>query len=101
MKRIPFDKRGPVFWVVANADKALISAIADRACKMYTNGPDLITWEMDITACHLYSCKLDLAELLAADSANFSHDMAEINKHVDRERFEFPSWFQPRFASRS
>jgi hypothetical protein len=53
---------------------------------------------MDITACHLNGCKLDLAKLLAADDFNFAHDVLGIRRHIDRETGQLMNCFRPRFA---
>lgn len=55
---------------------------------------------MDITATHANGCPLKLAELLAADDFNFSHDVAGIYRHLDRTTGKLLDCFLPRFAQK-
>lgn len=52
---------------------------------------------MDITAAHKV-CPLKLEQLLAADDANFSHDVFGIRRHLNRETLQIEDYFLPRFA---
>ena len=55
--------------------------------------------EMDLWAIHVSSCPLRLAELLAADDFNFSHDVFGVTNHIDRETGGMRHFFLPRFAA--
>ncbi len=55
-------------------------------------------WLMDIAACHLNGCPLQLQELAAADDFNFSHDVFGIRRHIDRTTGKLTDSFLPRFA---
>jgi hypothetical protein len=59
---------------------------------------DYTTMEMDIIACHVNGCPLDLEKLLGADDFNFSHDVFGIRRHIDRETGELGNCFLPRCA---
>lgn len=85
-------------------DTRAIHDIAKRAATML--GEDLVELgfgmmdvEMDVTACHLNGCPLELADLLATDASNFGHDIGGIIQHLDRETGELRDCFVPRFAA--
>lgn len=81
----------------------LIGKIADRAVQAYANNNIRVERQdvfMDITACHFRAGqRLRLDELLAADDMNFLHDVAGINRHLDRETFILRDGFRPRFSA--
>jgi hypothetical protein len=80
----------------------LITAIVTRAHEMglvKLNGYDHMTCDMDLTACHANGNPLRLADLLAADDFNFSHDICGIARHIDRETGELKNCFSPRFSA--
>lgn len=84
-------------------DAALIEKIAIRAIALSAaNGikRDLLSTEMDVTACHLNSVKLRLAALLAADDFNLAHDVFGIERHLDRDTGQLGGCFLPRFSVR-
>ena len=77
-----------------------IAAIAKRAVSMARElGFDIKyqTMEMDVSACHITN-PLRLADLLAADDSNFSHDVFGIRKYINRETGELTECFSPRFS---
>lgn len=84
-------------------DRASINRIVARAMGMAAaNG---FTYErqdasMDLTACHMNGCTLDLAKLEAADDFNFSHDVFGIRRHLDRNTGQLLHCFVPRCARR-
>ena len=43
--------------------------------------------------------KLRLDDLLAADDLNFLHDVAGINRHLDRDTYALLDGFFPRYAA--
>lgn len=53
---------------------------------------------MDITACHRSGCPLDLEALAGAPEADFVHDIAGIQRHIDRRTGRLGDCFLPRFA---
>jgi len=74
-----------------NAAMALIGKIADRAVNLYAQQEirvERLDILLDITTCHFNVQKLRLDDLLDADDANFAHDIAGINRHLDREANE-------------
>ena len=52
---------------------------------------------LDLTMCHFKAQRLRLDDLLAADDSNFIHDVAGINRHLDRENSVLANGFSPRF----
>lgn len=80
-------------------DSVLINKIVARAAKA-PNVHSPLDLAMDITAVHLNGCPLDLDRLLAADDANFFHDIYGIIRHIDRNTGELLFCFLPRFAAR-
>lgn len=59
---------------------------------------DALETSMDLTACHLNGCPLDLERLLAADEPSFIHDMVGINAHIDRTTGRLMNKFLPRYT---
>lgn len=86
---------------VSREDSALILAIVERYAPIYRESVgeplDRLSATMDLSACH-NSCPLKLATLLAADEFNFIHDVAGIQRHMDRETGELGDCFLPRYA---
>lgn len=85
------------------ADAKLLAAILVRAADMYTvhmgvQLDGLTSLAMDLRACHLNGCPLQLQELLDADDANFAHDVWGIQRHLDRNTGQLTGHFLPRFA---
>ena len=80
-----------------DAELELVHAIVGRAlgAGIYD---DFLTCEMDIAAVS-YHTPLRLADLLAADGFNFSHDLAGIQRHINRRTGLLEHLFCPRFAA--
>jgi hypothetical protein len=73
--------------------------IARRALSAGIYGAgDYVQAEMDVIACHLNGCPLDLEGLFHADDWEFNHDMRGIRRHMDRATGELGECFVPRFA---
>jgi len=86
-------------WDVTKEDNILIGKIVQRAIETITsNGgqPDALGLSMDITACHLNGCPLNLSKLLNADDFNFSHDIMGISQHINRHTGKLGDCFLPR-----
>lgn len=87
----------------AARDAALttIGRIADRAVLVYAQHDVYVDRQnvlLDLTICHFSAGqRIRLDDLLAADDLNFIHDVAGINKHLDRETGELMDGFRPRF----
>lgn len=60
-----------------------------------------MTLGMDITATHANGCPLDLAGLLDAEDFDFAHDVAGIQRHIDRRTGALLDCFLPRYAARA
>lgn len=84
-------------------DRKIIRDIALRAEAMAKKHKrkdfDLVSAEMDITACHCNGNKLRLADLLAADDFNFAHDVFGIGMHLNRENGKLEHHFSPRYSA--
>lgn len=87
---------------VSKADAKLIDQIVTRSLhfrvKHRLPAGDRLSVEMDITACHRNGCALDLARLLAADDANFGHDVFGISRYIDRDTGQLTDHFLSRFS---
>lgn len=81
-------------------DSALIHKIALRAVKMAAADRTYRLQDamMDITVTHCNGCPLKLADLLAADDFNFSHDIYGIRRHLNRDTGKLEDHFLPRFS---
>jgi hypothetical protein len=90
-----------IVWGASKADSKVIAKIVDRAMTFDVKGYDAMTCNMDLTACHLNGNPLKLAELLAADDFNFTHDVFGIARHIDRETGQLKNCFSPRFSQLS
>lgn len=84
-------------WKTTKEETVLIMEIVNRASSLQ-NGIDMMTLDMDITACHLNDVKLRLKDLLDADDFNFMHDVAGISNHINRETGKLENCFVPRYA---
>ena len=80
------------------AETMLIISIARRA-RAELSASVMETY-MDITACHLNGCKLDLDRLLKANGGDFAHDVTGIRVHIDRETGKLGDCFSPRYTAR-
>ena len=84
---------------ITKEDIKLITHIQKRA---YSIWPDInvMTLNMDLTACQVGDTPLDLEKLLAFDDFNFSHDIGGITQHIDRETGKLMDRFSPRCTLR-
>ncbi len=91
-------KNKPASFVVSRADSALIAQIVKRAAAANPH-LNLVSLNMDITACHVNGCPLRLVDLLAAPEGDFGHDVHGISRFIDRNTGKIPiNKFQPRCA---
>lgn len=65
----------------------------------YTSEPRIARL-MDLTACHLNGCQLQLTKLLDAEIGDFLHDVMGITRHINRETGQLEDCFVPRYAAR-
>ena len=87
-------------WNTTKEEMDAIRGIAQRAGSATQSiGEALMDIEMDITACHLNGCKLDLAKLAGFDEFNFAHDVGGIRRHLDRKTGKLRDCFVPRSAA--
>ncbi len=87
-------------WNLNSEDRQHVERIAERAMESNLGYPDQLTAQMDVTAVHLNGCPLRLDEFAEADAFNFTHDMAGIAAHLDRETGNLTRHFLPRFSKR-
>lgn len=88
---------------ITDTDRAMVAQIADRAATAgLIRGPvapdhwyDRETMEMDLTAANANGNPMDFQALLDAEGLTFTHDIAGIAKHMDRETGKMPC-FRPR-----
>jgi len=83
---------------ISREDDLLISKIVKRADR-YRKGLKRITLYMDLSVVHWFT-PLRLADLLAADEANFVHDISGITRHLDRETGKLMNHFSPRYTAK-
>lgn len=85
-------------WKVSPDEAETISLIAHRAADagLYESVASAM---MDVTAVHKNGNPLDLNGLAQADNLNFSHDLAGIRSHLDRNTGELLDFFSPRFSA--
>ncbi len=56
---------------------------------------------MDLLAPHANGCPMDFAALLAANDANFSHDVFGIGRYLNRSSGRLGDCFLPRYSKQS
>ena len=86
---------------ITRQDIDLVSRIVDRAVDLYDQHnikADRLTLHMDLTATHA-NRQMDLDRLLAFPDFDFMHDVAGINRHIDRNTGELGDCFVPRCAA--
>lgn len=96
----------PLQFTTNPEDRLLIRDIAKRADRLFRDlhdprrkCPPQMHWEMTIAAAHSSGCPLRLDALLAADDANFAHDVFGIDRFIDKVSGEIDAnQFWPRFA---
>ena len=79
-----------------------IEDIADRAVAFYRRYEiakiDRTSVLLDILTTHTKIMPLDLDAMLDGEDTDFIHDIAGINRHLDREHYKLTDCFLPRFA---
>lgn len=85
-------------WNASRLEYDFVRKIVKRAVKGIDGVTDATVVEMDIIACHLNGCPLDLEKLLNAPQFDFAHDICGITRHIDRETGELKNCFVPRCA---
>ena len=87
-----------VSFTVTPDEHKIIMAIAKRAQGIEGLYGNIMHVSMNISACHANGCPLDLQRLLDADDFNFCHDVAGIDRHINRDNGQLENFFLPRFA---
>jgi len=67
------------------------------ASKAWHNYPAM-DLRMDLTACHLNGCPLQLDDLLGAEDSDFAHDVFGIVCNLNRKTGRLENCFVPRYA---
>lgn len=87
-------------WKVSRAEAMIIGRIVKRAVAMAREhdmkGIDAMELSMDVTACHLNGCPLELAKLESAPDTDFAHDVFGIRRSIDRKTGQLQNSFLPR-----
>lgn len=81
-------------------EQRVVNEIVARTAKMeglHGARLDRLSLEMDLAAVHVHT-PLRLADLLAADDFDFTHDVWGIQRHIDRKTGRLMNHFLPRFA---
>jgi hypothetical protein len=92
-------------WHITRADHDAIMLIVERFERLIdeSGGGQRLTTRrelvMDLTACHVNGCALDLAGLYAAPQMDFAHDVLGIWRHLDRSTGKLGDCFVPRYAA--
>jgi hypothetical protein len=82
----------------SKVESDLITKIVQRAEREFPEADvDRLTLTMDITAAHVNSYPLKLAELLIAKPFDFAHDVFGIRREIDRRDASL-GCFLPRYA---
>lgn len=82
---------------ITSSEINVIAAIVNRA-KAFFPDRDWRDIKMDVLTTHLNACPLQLNELLDARDTDFVHDIAGIERHLNRQTFALEDCFLPRFA---
>ena len=86
---------------ISRDDVLIIEKIASRFHDYIMDGiikrTKKSTIMMDVSAAHI-KYPLDLEGLLNAEDFDFIHDVAGINRHIDRKTGDLKDCFLPRFA---
>ena len=90
-------------WKTTDEDARRIAEIAHRAhgiAARFSPEQRITVREllMDVTACHLNGCPLDLAGLQTAGNGDFGRDVFGIRRHIDRSTGALGDCFVPRYA---
>jgi len=89
-------------WDTTTTEASLITAIAERYLNFidheFPDGGAKLALRMDLTACHLNGCALDLDGFLTASDFAFAHDVQLIQRHIDRFTGRMIGAAHPRFA---
>lgn len=84
-------------------DLQKITKIVVRAASLLnleqTLSSSRIDLSMDLCACHVNGCPLDLDGLLESKPGDFVHDIAGISGHIDRATGQLQDGFTPRYAA--
>ena len=86
-----------VSFKISRDDARIVRQIVDRAMQLGV-GVDGLTLEMDIAATHANGCPLNLYKFLHSKRFDFGHDIAGIQRHIDRNTGQLRDCFLPRCA---
>lgn len=96
------NKAFPVInWKASKFESQIIGKLAKRASAMADKSGFEYTpmdARLDITACHLNCCALNLNKLAQAEDFDFAHDVFGIRRHINRDTAQLEDCFVPRCA---
>ena len=84
----------------SNEDLEFIIAISERAMSFFPSSNHITDVQMDLTACHLNGCPLDLPGLYVARDFDFAHDINGIARNLDRKTGKLRNSFLPRYRKK-
>lgn len=86
-------------WETTKEEDTQIQSIVERIATLDPE-IDQISCAMDITACHLNGCHLDLERMINANDADLLHDIGGINRNLNRDNGKLENHFLPRLRKR-
>jgi hypothetical protein len=90
-------------WNCSKRELDKITQIMLRAASLMSfedRGANRLDVSMDLTACHLNGCPLDLDGLLHAEPFDLIHDVGGIIAHINRQTGELKDFFSPRYSAK-
>ena len=84
-------------WDITEEDRDLMKEIMSRLVRQ-VEVKDYLGISMDLIACHLNGCFLDLPALLVATDTSFIHDVTGISRHIDKKTGVLADCFIPHCA---
>lgn len=91
-------------WTCTKRESETIIKIMLRAASCMNfeqRGGNRLEVTMDLTACHLNGCPLDLEGLLSAENDDLIHDVSGIMRHINRKTGRLEDCFVPRYAAKN
>ena len=92
---------------IDDAGYRLVQKIVDRFQKLTTKSNPRarlskakLELVLDIVACHMNGCELDLEKLLNFDDFNLVHDVAGIRNRIDRNTGQINGCFLPKCSKK-
>jgi len=87
-------------WNIPEKELNLVFKIVNRNCKNDLLFSDRLNLEKDLITTPLNGCPLDFGRLLSFDEFNFAHDIAVIQRNIDRKTGSLKNCFLSRCSRR-